>query len=60
MLKVPVSSVSVPGSEGDMTLTNHHSRLISRLRPGEVVVREKEGTEPKRFFLSDGFVFVNA
>lgn len=60
MFRVPVASVSVPGSEGDMTLTNHHSSLVARLKAGEVLVREKDAAEPKRFFLSDGFVFVNA
>ncbi|KAL8433949.1 hypothetical protein ACSSS7_003472 [Eimeria intestinalis] len=58
-LRSPVLSVSVPGSEGQMTITNNHSALAARLKAGEVLVYEKEGAPPKRFFLSDGFAFVN-
>ncbi|KAL8453992.1 hypothetical protein Emag_001564 [Eimeria magna] len=58
-LRAPVLSVSVPGSEGQMTITNNHSALAARLKAGEILVYEKEGAPPKRFFLSDGFAFVN-
>ncbi|KAL8448057.1 hypothetical protein Emed_004056 [Eimeria media] len=58
-LRAPVLSVSVPGSEGQMTITNNHSALVARLKAGEILIYEKEGTPPKRFFLSDGFAFVN-
>ncbi|KAL8274371.1 hypothetical protein Esti_001693 [Eimeria stiedai] len=58
-LRAPVLSVSVPGSEGQMTITNNHSALVARLKAGEVLVYEKEGAPPRRYFLSDGFAFVN-
>ncbi|KAL8426779.1 hypothetical protein Efla_003373 [Eimeria flavescens] len=58
-LRSPVLSVSVPGSEGQMTITNNHSPLAARLKAGEILVYEKEGAPPSRFFLSDGFAFVH-
>ncbi|OEH79856.1 ATP synthase [Cyclospora cayetanensis] len=56
--KAPIVSVTVPGAEGDMTVTNHHSPLVARLKGGEVCVREREGADAKRFFVSDGFLFI--
>ena len=37
-------SLSVPGSEGDMTILPHHTALITSLRQGVVVVRTDEQT----------------
>ncbi len=35
-------SLSVPGTEGDMTILPHHSALISTLRSGTVKVATKD------------------
>lgn len=56
--KTPVFSVSVPGAEGTMTLTNFHQPIISRLKAGQVEVVLQQGEQPKLFFLSDGFLFL--
>ncbi|EPR62177.1 putative ATP synthase [Toxoplasma gondii TgCatPRC2] len=56
-VRTPVRSVTVPGSEGAMTMTNGHSQTVARLKAGEIIVRKGEtGDEVERFFLSDGFV----
>lgn len=57
MVRKAVDSVTVPGAEGTMTLTNNHSLIVSMLKPGTITVRE--GGENKEYFVSDGFVFYN-
>jgi F-type H+-transporting ATPase subunit delta len=52
-----VDSITVPGAEGDFTVTNNHSLLVSLLRPGRITVRS--GAEEDHYFVSDGFVFFN-
>merc|ERR1712224_261166 len=54
----PVDSVTIPGAEGDMTLGNHHSQVVSMLKPGVITVRE--GGNKEDYFVSDGFAFLNA
>lgn len=38
-----VVSVTVPGTEGEMTLLPNHTPLVSALRPGTILVRTVEG-----------------
>lgn len=40
-----VRSVTVPGSEGEMTLLAHHKALISALKAGEVRIEKADGTK---------------
>ena len=40
-----VLSVTVPGSEGEMTLLADHAPLMTVLRPGTIVVRQEEGED---------------
>lgn len=54
----PVVSVTVPGSEGDMTLLADHAPLMSVLRPGTVVVRPEEGGE-QSFQVESGTIEVS-
>merc|ERR1712032_269176 len=56
-LKKAIDSVTVPGTEGTMTLTNNHSLIVSQLRAGVITVRD--GSEDKNYFISDGYVFYN-
>jgi F-type H+-transporting ATPase subunit epsilon len=49
-----VESVTVPGSEGELTLLPEHAALMTGLRPGPLVVR-KGGTETD-IALSGGFL----
>jgi F-type H+-transporting ATPase subunit epsilon len=39
-----VVSVTVPGSEGDMTLLADHTALVSVLRPGTLRIKKEDGT----------------
>lgn len=50
-------SVSVPGTEGDMTILPHHSALISALRDGTVKVLTSETTET--FEITKGLIEVS-
>jgi F-type H+-transporting ATPase subunit epsilon len=49
-----VSSVSVSGVEGDMTVLANHSPIATSLRPGYVDININGKTE--RFFLTGGFI----
>jgi F-type H+-transporting ATPase subunit epsilon len=50
-------SLSVPGSEGDMTILSHHVPLISALRAGTVTVRTEAGDQ--EFQIEKGLVEVS-
>ncbi len=39
-----VVSVTVPGSEGEMTLLADHAPLMSALRAGTITIRKEDGT----------------
>ncbi len=53
-----VTSVQIPGSEGEMTILAGHSPVLSTLKPGVVVVQKSEGTD--KIFVRGGFAEVNA
>jgi F-type H+-transporting ATPase subunit epsilon len=53
-----VTSVQIPGSEGEMTILSGHSPVLSTLKPGVVVVQKDSGTE--KIFVRGGFAEVNA
>jgi F-type H+-transporting ATPase subunit epsilon len=36
-------SVTIPASEGEMTVLAHHMPLVTTLKPGTIRVRHKEG-----------------
>ncbi len=40
----PVVSVTLPGSEGEMTLLADHAPLMSALRAGTITARQADGT----------------
>ena len=54
-----VTSVTLPGTEGDMGIFAGHAPVLSTLRPGVVVVT-KEGGATDRIFVRGGFAEVNA
>merc|ERR1740121_874094 len=54
----PIDTVTIPGFEGEMTLANNHSQLVSMLKPGVITVRE--GSNKEEFFVSDGWVIFSA
>ncbi len=54
-----VTSVQIPGTEGEMTILAGHSPVLSTLKPGVVVV-QKDGGAADRIFVRGGFAEVNA
>ena len=53
-----VSSVSVSGVEGDMTVLANHSPIATSLRPGYIDINTNGKTE--RFFLTGGFIQITS
>ena len=51
--------IIVPGKEGDIGVLPGHSKLLSSLRPGRVMVYGEDKQLLKSFFLSGGFVEIN-
>ena len=54
-----VGMIIVPGKDGDLGILPEHSRLLSSLRPGRVMVYGENKNLLKSFFVSGGFVEVN-
>ena len=54
-----VGMIIVPGKEGDIGVLPGHSKLLSSLRPGRVMVYGEDNNLLKSFFISGGFVEVN-
>lgn len=53
-----VTSVSIPGAEGDMTAMPDHMPLITTLRPGVLRTEGADGTH--LYVVSGGFAEINA
>ena len=51
--------IIVPGKEGDMGVLPGHSKLLSSLRPGRVMVYREDKQLLQSFFVSGGFVEIN-
>ena len=49
----------VPGKEGDIGVLPNHSKLLSSLRPGRILVFGESKNLLKSFFISGGFVEIN-
>ena len=58
MHRTPVISVSLPGAEGEMCITNYHSPIITRLKPGQLSVQLSSNKDKKIYFVSGGFAVV--
>jgi F-type H+-transporting ATPase subunit epsilon len=58
LASLEATSVRIPGMEGDMTVMNGHTPVITTLRPGIVTV-EAEG-ERQEFVVTGGFAEINA
>ena len=54
ILKSEASEVTIPSYEGQMGILRDHIPLITFLRPGLIVIKEK--SVEKRFFIEDGTV----
>ena len=51
--------IIVPGKEGDMGVLPGHSKLLSSLRPGRLMVYGEDKQLLQSFFVSGGFVEIN-
>ena len=54
-----VGMIIVPGKDGDFGILPGHSKVMSSLRPGRVMVYRQDKNLLKSFFVSGGFVEVN-
>ncbi len=54
-----VGMIIVPGKEGDIGVLPNHSKLLSSLRPGRILVFGESKNLLKSFFISGGFVEIN-
>lgn len=52
-------SLTVPGSEGEMTVLPEHMPLITTLKQGTITVRGEEDSELKRLDISGGILEVH-
>ena len=54
-----VGMIIVPGKDGDIGVLSDHSKLLSSIRPGRVMVYGEGKQLLKSFFVSGGFVEIN-
>lgn len=54
LVSVDVTSVVIPGSEGEMTVMTQHAPTMSTVRPGIVTVNAVDGTS-ERYVVFGGF-----
>ena len=54
-----VGMIIVPGKSGDIGVLPQHSKLISSLRPGKIMVYGENKDLIKSFFVSGGFIEIN-
>ena len=55
-----VGMIIVPGKGGDIGVLPNHSKLLSSLRPGKIMVYGESKNLIKSFFVSGGFVEINS
>lgn len=58
LASLEVTSVQIPGSDGDMTAMPGHAAVLTTLRPGVVTVQSSEGE--KTFVVTRGFAEISA
>ena len=54
-----VGMIIVPGKDGDFGVLPGHSKLMSSLRPGRIMIYGEDKNLLKSFFVSGGFAEVN-
>ena len=54
-----VVMIIIPGKEGDIGVLSGHSKLLSSLRPGRIMIYGEGKILLKSFFVSAGFVEIN-
>ena len=58
LLSEPATMVVVPGEEGDFGVLVEHAATVSSIRPGVLEVYNDNEEDPKKIFVSGGFVDV--
>jgi F-type H+-transporting ATPase subunit epsilon len=53
-----VTSVTIPGTDGEMGIFAGHAPVLSTLRPGVVTITREQG-QPEKIFVRGGFAEVN-
>jgi F-type H+-transporting ATPase subunit epsilon len=51
-------SLTVPGSEGQMTVLGEHMPLVTTLKAGDIILREERGGESRVFQIESGVLEV--
>ena len=54
-----IGMVIAPGMDGDIGVLPGHSKLLTSLRPGRIMIYNKEKQLLKSFFVSSGFAEIN-
>ena len=54
-----VGMIIIPGKDGDLGVLPGHSKVMSSLRPGRVMVHGEDKNLLKSFFVSGGFAEIN-
>ena len=55
-----VGMIIVPGKDGDIGVLPGHSKVLSSLRPGRVMIYNEDKILLKSFFVTGGFVEINS
>ncbi|MBU1863131.1 MAG: hypothetical protein KKH94_05675 [Candidatus Omnitrophica bacterium] len=50
--------LQIPGREGVLGITPHHTRLVSLLRQGDIIIKN-EGQTPQTFLITEGILQIN-
>jgi len=54
-----VGMIIVPGKDGDIGVLPGHSKVLSSLRPGRIMIYDEDKNLLKSFFVTGGFVEIN-
>ena len=54
-----VGMIIVPGKDGDIGVLPGHSKVLSSLRPGRIMIYGEDKSLLKSFFVTGGFVEIN-
>lgn len=52
-------SITLPASEGEMTVLSGHMPLVTTLKAGTIALRESAGVKPKEFVIESGVLEIH-